>query len=81
MESPKEKKPKPLKPEFTNTDQGKKPFMRFYALAFELVIMNVALILGGYYLDFYLSTSPLIILFATFLAMAGTIWLLLKSLK
>ena len=55
--------------------------MRFYSLAFELVIMNVSLILGGYAADHYLRTSPLMILIGTLLAMAGTIWLLLKSLK
>ncbi|WP_424962944.1 hypothetical protein [Ekhidna sp.] len=43
--------------------------------------MNLILIIGGYYLDVYLSSSPVIILITTFLAMAGTIWLLLKSLK
>ncbi|GAB4252168.1 MAG: hypothetical protein Tsb0034_30930 [Ekhidna sp.] len=55
--------------------------MRFYAVALELVILNLVLILGGYYLDDFLSTSPLAILTGTFLAMGGTIWLLLKSLK
>ncbi|WP_462240292.1 AtpZ/AtpI family protein [Ekhidna sp.] len=54
--------------------------MRFYALAFEMVILNLALILGGYYLDNYLGSSPIAILIGTFLAMAGTIWLLLKFL-
>ncbi|MEO1253770.1 MAG: hypothetical protein AAFY41_02620 [Bacteroidota bacterium] len=55
--------------------------MRNYALVFELVIMNVVLIVGGYYGDQYFNSSPVIILFATFLSMAGTIWLLLKVLK
>ncbi|WP_370088891.1 AtpZ/AtpI family protein [Ekhidna sp.] len=55
--------------------------MKFYGLAFELVALNLALILGGYYLDGFLSTSPIFILVGTFLAMAGTIWLLLKALK
>ena len=39
--------------------------MKFYALAFELVALNLALILGGYYLDSLLSTSPIIILIGT----------------
>ncbi|WP_462253101.1 AtpZ/AtpI family protein [Ekhidna sp.] len=55
--------------------------MKFYALAFELVALNLILIVGGYYLDDYLSSSPAIILIATFLSMGGTIWILLKSLK
>mgnify|MGYP001803273476 CR=1 FL=1 len=75
----KKNSPKPSKPDQDSED--KKSFMRHYALVFELVILNLALIMGGYYLDEYLSTSPLIILIATFLAMAGTIWLLLKALK
>ncbi|WP_420316882.1 AtpZ/AtpI family protein [Ekhidna sp.] len=55
--------------------------MRFYALAFELVVMNLVLILAGFYLDDYLSTSPIFILFGVFLSLAGTIWLLLKFSK
>ncbi|WP_420576904.1 AtpZ/AtpI family protein [Ekhidna sp.] len=55
--------------------------MKLYGLVFELIVMNLILIIGGYYLDEYLSSSPVIILITTFLAMAGTIWLLLKSLK
>lgn len=55
--------------------------MRHYALVFELVVMNVALIVGGYYGDQYFSSSPIIILVATFLSMTGTIWLLLKTMK
>lgn len=79
MESPKTKKNhKPLRPE---KEIKEKSYMKFYALAFELVALNLALILGGYYLDSLLSTSPIIILIGTFLAMAGTIWLLLKALK
>lgn len=79
MESPKTKKShKPSKPEEENRE---KSYMKFYGLAFELVALNLALILGGYYLDEFLSTSPIFILVGTFLAMAGTIWLLLKALK
>lgn len=81
MESPKEKSNKLSKPEAEDSDQNKKPFMRFYSLVLELVVMNLALIMGGYYLDDFLGTSPLVILLGTFAAMAGTIWLLLKSLK
>ncbi len=55
--------------------------MRFYALAFELVILNAALIIGGYYADNLLSTSPLMILLGTLLAVAGTIWLLIKAIQ
>ena len=62
-------------------DASKKSYMRFYGLAFELVVMNLILILGGYYLDRYFSLSPVLILVGTFLAMAGTIWLLLRSLN
>ena len=68
---------KPSKPEKVEA----KPFMKYYALAFELVAFNLALILGGYYLDEFLRTSPAFILLGTFLATAGTIWLLVKSLK
>lgn len=55
--------------------------MRFYALAFELVFANVALIFGGYLLDDFYSTSPLFILLGAFIAMAMTIWILLKFSK
>jgi len=55
--------------------------MRYYALALELVVLNLILIMGGYFSDKYLTTSPLFILVGTLLAMAGTIWLLLRSLK
>lgn len=76
MESPKQKKTnKHSKPD------SEKNFMRFYALAFELVVANLILILGGYYLDEYLSTSPVFILIGSFLSMAFTIWLLLKLTK
>jgi F0F1-type ATP synthase assembly protein I len=61
--------------------ENPKDFMRFYSLAFELVVMNVSLILGGYFLDRYLNSSPAFILIGVFLSMAGTIWLLLRSLK
>ncbi|MEQ9468821.1 MAG: AtpZ/AtpI family protein [Ekhidna sp.] len=80
MESPK-KNSKPSRPEGKDTSQDEKQYMRYYALAFELVVMNLALIVGGYFLDDFLSSSPVIILIATFLSMGGTIWLLLKSLK
>ena len=72
-------KPKPTSKPIPEKDP--KGFMRFYSLAFELVLMNVSLILGGFLADRYLQTSPLLILIGTLLAMAGTIWLLLKSLK
>lgn len=64
-----------------NPDKDPKDFMRFYSLAFELVVMNVGLILGGYYLDKFLKSSPALILLGVFMAMAGTIWLLLRSLR
>ena len=79
MESPKENNT-PSTPEKDPT-KDKKTFMNYYALAFELVAMNLALIVGGYYLDDFLNSSPAAILLGTFLAIAGTIWLLLKSLK
>ena len=80
MESPKKSNHKHSKPEY-QANQEDKSFMRYYALAFELVVLNLVLIVGGYYLDDYLSSSPVAILIATFLSMTGTIWLLLKSLK
>lgn len=55
-------------------------FMKYYAIAFELVVMNVAIIVGGYYLDMYFNSSPALVLTATLLAMGATIWLLLKAL-
>ena len=80
MESPKTKNnPKPSKLDQNQKDD--KSYMKLYGLVFELIVMNLILIIGGYYLDEYLSSSPVIILITTFLAMAGTIWLLLKSLK
>lgn len=80
MESPKTKNnPKPSRPDQNQKDD--KSYMKLYGLVFELIVMNLILIIGGYYLDEYLSSSPVIILITTFLAMAGTIWLLLKSLK
>lgn len=75
MESPKTRKKQ------QTPDSDKKNFLKNYALAFELVIMNAALIIGGYFLDDYLSSSPVAILLATFLSMACTIWLLLKSIQ
>lgn len=64
-----------------NPEENKKDFMKFYSLAFELVVMNVGLILGGYYLDRYLHSSPAMILIGVFMSMSGTIWLLLRALK
>ena len=55
--------------------------MRFYALAFELVVANLILIIGGYYMDDFLSSSPVFILIGSFMAIAVTIWLLLKLTK
>ncbi|WP_425389992.1 AtpZ/AtpI family protein [Ekhidna sp.] len=55
--------------------------MRFYGLAFELVVMNLILILGGFYLDEFIGSSPVFILIGVFLSLAGTIWLLLKFSK
>ena len=80
MESPKTKsshKHSKLDPK----EKDDKSYMKLYGLVFELIVMNLILIIGGYYLDDLLSSSPVIILITTFLAMAGTIWLLLKSLK
>ena len=72
MGSPNQKSNKHLKP------KGNRNFMRFYALAFELVLANLILIIGGYYLDETLASSPLFILVGALLAMTFTIWLLLK---
>ncbi|WP_089355341.1 AtpZ/AtpI family protein [Ekhidna lutea] len=55
--------------------------MRFYSLAFELVVMNLVLIIAGFYLDEYLNTSPVFILTGVFLSLSGTIWLLLRFTK
>lgn len=68
-------------PNKPDPDEDKRSYMRFYSLAFELVIMNLFLIAAGYFLDDFLKSSPAFILVGTFLAMAGTIWLLLKALK
>lgn len=81
MESPKKQSSHKHSKLDTQEKGNDKSFMRHYALVFELIVLNLVLIMGGYYLDDYLSSSPVIILMATFLAMAGTIWLLLKSLK
>ena len=64
-----------------NPDKDSKPYMKFYGLAFELVIFNIVVIWGGYELDQYLNTEPLFILIGTVLAVAGTIKLLLNKLK
>jgi len=55
--------------------------MKYYGLAFELALMNILLIFGGYQLDQYLKSTPAFVLIGTFLAIAGTIVLLLKFLK
>ncbi|MEM0938534.1 MAG: AtpZ/AtpI family protein [Bacteroidota bacterium] len=52
--------------------------MQKYALAFEVVVADFLLIVGGYHLDDFLSTSPLFILVGTFLSMGFTIWSLIK---
>ncbi|MEM9894860.1 MAG: hypothetical protein AAF789_00705 [Bacteroidota bacterium] len=66
-------------PEKASKDSN--PNMRPYALAFELVVMNIAIIVGGYYADEFLGTSPVCILAGTLLATSGTIWLLIRYLK
>ena len=76
MENPKEKQSK-----FSTHNSGKNAFIRFYALAFELVILNLILIGGGYFLDRYLATTPIFVLIGVFLGMFGTIILLLKFSK
>ena len=78
MESPKKANLKHSKP---NSKKDEKSFMRFYALAFEVVVANVLLIVGGYYLDKALVTSPTFIISGTFLSMGFTIWLLVKFSK
>jgi len=55
--------------------------MKYYGLAFELALMNILLIFGGYQLDYLLKTSPAFILTGTILAIAGTIILLIKISK
>lgn len=75
MESPKEKKNELSKP------KDQKSFMKYYGLAFELALMNILLILGGYHLDKYLNSSPVFVLSGTFLSMAGTIILLIRFSK
>ena len=81
MESPKKQSNHKLSKPDNQSEKSDKSFMRHYAIVFELIVLNLALMIGGYYLDEYLASSPVVILIATFLAMAGTIWLLLKSLK
>ena len=80
MESPKTKSSHKHS-KLNQNPKDDKSYMKLYGLVLELIVMNLILIIGGYYLDEYLSSSPVIILISTFLAMAGTIWLLLKSLK
>lgn len=75
MESLKEKKSTRLRP------KDQKSFMKYYGLAFELALMNILLIFGGYQLDYLLKTSPAFILTGTILAIAGTIILLIKISK
>ncbi|SNS54031.1 Putative F0F1-ATPase subunit Ca2+/Mg2+ transporter [Ekhidna lutea] len=80
MESPKNKSShRHSKPDPENSQE--KSFMRFYSLAFELVVMNLVLIIAGFYLDEYLNTSPVFILTGVFLSLSGTIWLLLRFTK
>ncbi|MEQ9231524.1 MAG: AtpZ/AtpI family protein [Cyclobacteriaceae bacterium] len=55
--------------------------MKYYSLGLELVVLNLALIIGGYFLDDYLKSSPILILLGALLATAGTIVILLKRLK
>ena len=55
--------------------------MKYYGLAFELALMNILLIFGGYQLDLYLQSSPAFVLVGTFLSIAGTIVLLIKFSK
>lgn len=75
--------PKKINDKFSKLEDGKvrRRYMRPYALVLELVILNIGLIVGGYYADAYLQTSPIMILTATFISIGGTIWLLLKTLK
>lgn len=71
----------PVKKQELSTLANNKETYKYYTLAIQLVLVNVGLILGGYYLDLILNLSPLFILLATFLSMACTIWLLTQSLK
>ena len=75
MESPKRKS------RLSKHDSQNNSFITFYALAFELVIMNLILIGGGYLLDSYIHTTPIFILIGTFLGIFVTIILLLKFSK
>ncbi|MCP4460042.1 MAG: AtpZ/AtpI family protein [Cytophagales bacterium] len=64
-----------------NPDKGSSSYLKFYGLAFELVIFSIVVIWGGYALDQHLNTEPLLILVGTVIAVAGTIKLLLVRLK
>jgi hypothetical protein len=70
-----------MSPSSEPSPKGNSNPFRFYGVVFELVIFNIVLIVGGYYLDLHLSSSPVFILVGTFLAVAGTIWLLIKRLQ
>lgn len=51
------------------------------AFGFEFATTIVACVVGGYYLDGYLGTSPLFMLVFTVAGMGGAIYRLLWSLK
>lgn len=54
---------------------------RYAALGLEFATVVVAGVIGGYYLDQYLSTAPLLTLLLTAGGMFGALRLLLWSLK
>ena len=64
-----------------NPDKGSSSYLKFYGLAFELVVFNIVVIWGGYALDQYLGSEPVLILIGTVIAVAGTIKILLYRLK
>ena len=51
------------------------------AFGFEFAGTVVAGVIGGYYLDEYLGTSPLFILVVTLAGMGGALYRLIWSLK
>ena len=59
----------------------KEAFAKVYGLIIELVLFNILCLLVGYSLDRYLSSSPLFIVLAVFLNLAGTIWMLIRFTK
>jgi F0F1-type ATP synthase assembly protein I len=65
----------------SDPEKDPKSYLKFYGLAFELVILNVVAIWGGYELDQYFSTQPVIVLLGTAVAIAATIKLLLSRLQ